>query len=52
MEKILIYGMGYEAQKLIKNMANSSLWQIVAVTDSTTHTRGGGYLKLLVFPFR
>lgn len=41
MEKILIYGMGYEAQKLIKNMANSSLWQIVAVTDSTTHTRGG-----------
>lgn len=42
MEKIMIYGMGYEAQKLIKNMANSSQWQIAAVTDSTINTGGGG----------
>lgn len=41
MEKIMIYGMGYEAQKLIKNMANSSQWQIAAVTDSTINTGGG-----------
>ena len=51
MEKIMIYGMGYEAQKLIKNMANSSQWQIAAVTDSTINT-GGGYVKSQVFPYQ
>ena len=41
MKSLLIYGMGRESSKFIKNIMHSIYWKIIAITDSTINTRGG-----------